>query len=343
MISRSPLSGGNRRRRIGRRWIPFDTKRRRRGSLAALALALLAPAAVAGALWLAFGRDDGGTSSGSVPLKGTPIGSESAGSLPPPESPAAVASRGVDAFSIRFTPPPKAGLVFDVRTGEILWRRNPARRLPVASLTKIMTALLVAERTQSRETVRITRAALNYRGSGVGVLPRGKRVPVNGLLHGLLLVSGNDAAIALAGHISGTERKFVRTMNRRARALGLSCTHYRTSYGLSALDRSCAADLATLARLAMREKRIARIVRKRQAAVRFPVKGRRLFLTTTNPLLRTGYRGTIGLKTGFTNRAGRCLVAVVRRGRRTLGVVLLDSPDPNKQARKLLSRGFREG
>ena len=91
----------------------------------------------------------------------------------------------------------------------------------------------------------------------------------------------------------------------------------------------------------LREPRIARIVRRRQAVLPFPIKGGKIYLYNHNPLLQQGYRGVTGVKTGFTDAAGRCLVATVRRGRVRLGVVLLHSPDPGTQARKLLDRGFR--
>lgn len=254
---------------------------------------------------------------------------------------AAVALERPDALRLHFRRAPRAGIVFDLDSGRVLWRHRPEARFPIASLTKIMTALLVADGTTSRETVKITPAALNYAGRGVG-LPKGRRVPIEGLLHGLLLVSGNDAAKALAIHVGGSERRFVRMMNDRARALGLRCTHFTSPHGLESGNRSCAADLAAMARLAMNERRIARVVRKPDAAVRFPIKGGRLFVYSTNPLLRPArWRGTIGLKTGFTNPAGRCYVGVVRRGGRRLGVVLLHSPDPGRQAKKLLQAGFR--
>ena len=198
----------------------------------------------------------------------------------------------------------------------------------------------MTERARPRERVKITPAVLRYQGSGVGVLPRGKRVPLEALLNGLLLVSGNDAAIALAGHVSGNERRFVALMNRRARSLGLDCTHFVSSHGLEAGNRSCARDLAVLTRVAMERRRIRRIVRRRQAAFRFPIKGGRLFLSGHNPLMRAGYPGTIGLKTGYTDEAGLCFVGVVRRSGRTLAVVLLHSPNPALQAEKLLDAGF---
>ena len=212
--------------------------------------------------------------------------------------------------------------------------------LPIASLTKIMTALVVVEETRPREPVRITQAALDYSGSGVGLLPKGRRVRLEALLNGMLIVSGNDAAIALAVHVAGNERRFVAMMNRRARAWGLDCTHFASSHGLESGNRSCARDLAVLTRLAMAEPRIRRIVRRRQVALRFPIKGGKLYLTGHNPLMRLGYPGTIGLKTGYTDAAGRCFVGVARRGGRRLGVVLLDSRDPAKHAPKLLDAGF---
>ena len=320
--------------------------RRRHGSdvLAVLAL-LLAPVAVAGALYLAFFRDAGDSgSSGPQTTVGriTPRTPAPGGSLEP-RSPAPVRLTGVDAFTLRFNKPPRAALLFDVDDGEVLYRRDPLRPRPMASLTKIMTALVVVQETQPEDRVRITRAALRYSGSGVGVLPKGKRVRLETLLNGLMLVSGNDAAIALAGHVSGTEERFVRLMNEKARLWGLTCTRFASSHGLEDANRSCPADLAVLSRLAMRNARIARVARRSQVSFPFPIKGGRLYLASHNPLLRTGYPGAIGLKTGYTNRAGRCFVGVARRGARTLGVVLLDSPNPAAHAAKLLDLGFGSG
>jgi serine-type D-Ala-D-Ala carboxypeptidase (penicillin-binding protein 5/6) len=247
-----------------------------------------------------------------------------------------------DPLLLEFRRPPRAGLLFDLDTGRVLWRRNASHVLPIASLTKMMTALLVAERVPRRGRVRITSETLRYRGSGVGLLPRGKLIRAQTMLHGLLLPSGNDAAIALAQRAAGgSVRRFVALMNRRAAAMGLKCTRFASPSGLDDGDISCAGDLAALARAVLRTPRIARIVRRRSAVLPFPIRGGKLYLYNTNPLLRARYRGTTGLKTGYTYAAGRCLVATVRRGRTGLGVVLLRSRDPATQARRLLDRGFR--
>ncbi|HVI37835.1 MAG TPA: serine hydrolase, partial [Gaiellales bacterium] len=247
-----------------------------------------------------------------------------------------------DAVQIRFGHAPRAGLLFDLDTGQVLWRRNPTRVLPIASVTKMMTALIVVDRLPQGAKVRITKEALAYQGSGVGVLPKGKRVGLSAMLHGLLLPSGNDAAIALAQRVSGTVAKFVDAMNARAASMGLTCTRYSSPSGfVDAGNHSCAADLAVEARAVLDEPRLARIVRRRQAVLPFPIKGGKLYLYNHNPLLKTGYAGTLGIKTGFTDAAGMCLVAAVKRNGHRLGVVLLHSPNPGQQAVKLFDRGFR--
>jgi serine-type D-Ala-D-Ala carboxypeptidase (penicillin-binding protein 5/6) len=271
----------------------------------------------------------------------TPLGS--VGTAPSPLAVRLDSARNV--VRDDFKHPPRAGLLFDVNTGRVLWRRNATRVLPIASLTKMMTALLVAQLVPRNGRVRITPETLRYRGSGVGLLPRGKLIGVETMLHGLLLVSGNDAAIALAQRAAGgSERRFVRLMNRRAQAMGLACTRFSTPSGIEdAGNHSCAADLAALARAVLRTPRLARIVRRRSAVLPFPTKGGKLYLYNTNPLLRARFRGVTGVKTGYTPGAGRCLVATARRGAKRLGVVLLDSPDPGRQASRLLDRGFRAG
>ncbi len=319
-------------------------RRRRRRWPALLAVLALLGAGVAAGLTLAPGeepRPEPAPPPVDQPLADGPAPLAGGGTAPSPLSVRLDDPR--DLVHIRFKRRPRSGLLFDMDTGRVLWRRDPTRVLPIASLTKMMTALVAVRRLPPGSKVRITKAALSYQGSGVGLFRRGRRIGVETMLNGLLLPSGNDAAIALAQQAAGgSVKRFVRAMNRRARAMGLTCTRFSSPDGLE--DRgnhSCTPDLAALARAVLREPRLARIVRRRQVVLPFPIKGGRIYLYNHNPLLRQGYRGVTGVKTGYTSQAGRCFVATARRGRLRLGVVLLHSPNPGDQARKLLDRGFR--
>jgi serine-type D-Ala-D-Ala carboxypeptidase (penicillin-binding protein 5/6) len=191
--------------------------------------------------------------------------------------------------------------------------------------------------------VLITHAAIDMPGSKVGLLPLGKDVPAETLLYGLLLPSGNDAAVALAQHVSGSVNAFVEGMNDEAARLGLGCTHYSSPSGYyNAHNYTCAADLAELAYVDIHQPRIAKIVRTAEAALPFPIKGGKLYLSNNNPLLVYGYPGTTGMKTGYTELAGDCLVATAERDGVSLGVVLLRSPDMGQQAEYLLNAGFAD-
>jgi serine-type D-Ala-D-Ala carboxypeptidase (penicillin-binding protein 5/6) len=248
-----------------------------------------------------------------------------------------------DPVRVDFAHPPRSGLLFDVDTGQVLWRRDPERVLPIASLTKMMTALVVVKHSEPDDRVRVTKEALAYQGSGMGVLPRGgKLVPLEAMLNGLLIVSGNDAAIALSQRVGGTQGHFVKMMNDQAADMGLPCTRYSRPDGYQdAGNHSCAADLAAEARAVLDEPRLAKIVKQRQVVLDFPIKGGKLWLHGHNPVVMEGYPGATGIKTGFTDAAGECIVATATRHGRRLGVVLLDSPDIGKQATQLLNAGFR--
>jgi D-alanyl-D-alanine carboxypeptidase (penicillin-binding protein 5/6) len=246
-----------------------------------------------------------------------------------------------DAVHVAFHTPPRAGLLFDLDTGRVLWQSNPDTHLRIASLTKMMTALLTVESAPPDAPVLITREAVESAGSKVGVLPLGRHVRLESMLYGLLLPSGNDAALALAQHVSGSASGFVARMNERAAQLGMGCTHYSSPSGY--VDRynfSCAADLALLAHVDLAQPRIASIAHTYTAKLPFPIKGGHLYLYNNNPLLIHHYPGLTGLKTGYTLAAGKCLVATARRHGVRLGVVLLHSPDPGTQASYLLNRGF---
>ncbi|HEV3093083.1 MAG TPA: hypothetical protein VGY30_01060 [Solirubrobacteraceae bacterium] len=300
---------------------------------AAIAFALAL--AAAGAIALGSGALAGG---GGSHVRVAGRRSPARPTLGPP--PLKLALTGAGVVQAPFHHQPHAGLLFDLDSGRVLWARDATRRLPIASLTKMMTALLVVRSRHADEQVPITLGAVNAQGSKVGLLPLHKRVPLETLLYGLLLPSGNDAAVALAEEVAGSVHDFVAKMNAEAARLGLACTHYVSPDGLGDANSSCAADLADLARVDLDQPRIARATRSASAVLPFPIKGGKLYLYNNNPLLRYGYPGATGLKTGETEAAGLCLVGTAERDGVRLGVVLLHSPELGRQAEYLLDRGF---
>jgi serine-type D-Ala-D-Ala carboxypeptidase (penicillin-binding protein 5/6) len=259
-----------------------------------------------------------------------------------PSLPLDLADPTGDPLHLGFREPPRAGIMIDLSSGRVLWQRNPLVRLRIASLTKMMTALLTVKSSPPDAPVLITKQAEETSGSKVGVLPLGHHVRLETLLYGLLLPSGNDAAVALAQHVAGTVHRFVLDMNAEAARLGMGCTRYSSPSGYyNTHNYSCAADLAELAHVDLERPRIAHITRTYTAALPFPIKGGRLYLDNNNPLLIYGYPGVTGMKTGYTIEAGRCLVATAERHGVRLAVVLLHSPAPGTQARDLLNDAFQ--
>jgi len=225
-----------------------------------------------------------------------------------------------------------------VRDGVTLWSAQADDPLPPASLTKLMTALLVAEAGRLDEPVTIGPRAAAARGARLP-LRAGVRVSRGDLMTAMLLRSANDACVALAEAVAGGEASFVAAMNRRAAALGLSHTRFRNACGLDATGHAAsAADLAILADAALAVPAIAARVREESAVVRRgedpPVR-----IATTNALIGR-VQGAIGAKTGFTNRAGHCLVGVVERDGVRVTVVLLGARDRWWDAVAMIERAF---
>jgi D-alanyl-D-alanine carboxypeptidase len=244
---------------------------------------------------------------------------------------------------VTFRHPPRAGLLVDLRTGRVLWQRQPLARLPIASLTKMMTALVAVKAAPPDARVLVHRDDVDAPGSKIGELTVGRRVLFETLLYGLLLPSGNDAADAIAERVSGTIHRFVERMNREAARLGLACSRFASPSGfVDAGNYSCAADLAVLARLVLAQPRLRRIVATHYAVLPFPIKGGKLYLRNINPLFASRYPGLTGIKTGETNASGRCFVATAKRHGVSLAAIVLRSPAPANQARKLLDAGFAQ-
>lgn len=328
------------RRRRGRR------RRQRRRAVSAVGLLALAIVGALVVMALAKSHATHDSAAASTPPQGRPHTAPALSPIGLPLGKPSLALSGISAprlepVQVAFHTPPRAGLLFNIDTGQVLWERNPLRRLRIASLTKMMTALLTVEAAPPDALVVVTRQAVDSNGSKVGVLPLGRRVRLETMLYGLMLPSGNDASVALAQHIAGSVPRFVAEMNAKAAALGMGCTRYSSPSGyFDQGNYSCPADLALLAHLDLEQPRIARVARTYTAALPFPIKGGKLYLSNNNPLLIYGYPGVTGLKTGYTTAAGRCLVATAERHGVRLGVVLLDSPDPATQARHLLNDGF---
>ena len=209
--------------------------------------------------------------------------------------------------------------------GTPVWAGGHDQRLPMASLAKLMTALLLAEDAALDEELVVSAAAARATGSRIG-LRAGERMRASDLFDAMLVRSANDACRALADWHGGDQPEFVAVMNARAAALGLRDTRFANACGHDAPGQaSSVRDLAVLARAAMAEPRIAATVAKVRVEFRSPG-GRDFTMGTTNALLQQ-FDGALGIKTGYTPGAGRCLVALARRGDDEVLVVMLHAPD----------------
>ena len=237
----------------------------------------------------------------------------------------------------QLAPPPqvsaKSAALLDGTTGECLYEKNGDQRALNASTTKIMTGLLVCEAGDLGRTVTVPETAAGTEGSSM-YLKSGETLTRRELLYGMMLHSGNDAALTLAISISGSEAAFVRQMNRRACALNLTQTHFANPHGLdSGENYSTALDLARLAQAALQNEQFRAVVSTKTITCA----GRTL--TNHNKLLWR-YDGCIGVKTGYTRHAGRILVSAAERGGRMLIAVTISDPDDWRDHVSLLDYGF---
>ena len=237
----------------------------------------------------------------------------------------------------QLAPPPqvsaKSAALLDGTTGEFLYEKNGDQRALIASTTKIMTGLLVCEVGDLGRTVTVPETAAGTEGSSM-YLKSGETLTRRELLYGMMLHSGNDAALTLAISVSGSEAAFVRQMNRRACALNLTQTHFANPHGLdSGENYSTALDLARLAQAALQNEQFRAVVSTKTITCA----GRTL--TNHNKLLWR-YDGCIGVKTGYTRHAGRILVSAAERGGRMLIAVTISDPDDWRDHVSLLDYGF---
>ena len=204
----------------------------------------------------------------------------------------------------------RAYVVIDRKSNTVLLGKNENQKKKMASTTKIMTALVVIEHTNLSDTVEISKKAANTGGSRLG-LKAGDKITVSDLLYGLMMRSGNDAAVALAEHVAGSITDFANLMNEKANSLGLSNTHFVTPHGLDEDEHyTTAYELALLSNYAMNNEIFAKIVGTKNYTI--TINGYPKALTNTNELLGV-LNGVYGIKTGFTNGANRCLVTCCKR------------------------------
>lgn len=226
--------------------------------------------------------------------------------------------------------------------GRELWSRNPDRRLAPGSLTKMMTGLLVLERADPGQVATVSPEASRETGTRLG-LAAGDRMLVIDLLAAALLGSANDACHALADYVAGSEKKFVDLMNARAREMGLPRTRFANACGHDAPGMySTARDLARLAETAMGNPVFAKIAGIVGGGVSTADGGKKFSIENKNELIGR-YRGALGVKTGFTGSAGKCLVALAERGEKRVLLVLLNAPDRWWKAEEILDAAFARG
>lgn len=221
---------------------------------------------------------------------------------------------------------PEGAVLIDGKNGRVLFEINKDEKLPMASTTKIMTALIALEEENIDGFFSVNREAVTVEGSSMGLLP-GDYVTLRGLAEGMLLSSGNDAANAAAIKISGSAENFVLLMNRRAEEMGLLNTSFRTPSGLDAENHfSTAYDMAILAKNALENPDFAEICRSESAVAEYGNPPFKRTLYNHNRLLKT-LEGAVGIKTGYTKKAGRCLVSAAEREGVLLILATLGCPD----------------
>ncbi len=232
-----------------------------------------------------------------------------------------------------------SAIIIEEETGRVLYESNAHTPLPMASTTKIMTALIALEQCELNEVVTVGPNAFGVPGTSV-YLEEGEQLTLEQLLYGLMLSSGNDAAVAIAEHVSGSVDAFCSLMNARAQELGCENTNYVSPHGLPAENHfTTAYDLAIISRYAMQNATFRLIVSTQRATIPWLSRGYDRVLTNKNRLL-SSYDGAIGIKTGYTKSAGRCLSFAAERDGMTLIGAVLNCPDWFDVSAQLLDDAF---
>ena len=240
----------------------------------------------------------------------------------------------------------KSAIIMEASTGDILFEKNSYEKLPPASMTKIMTMLLIMENIENGnlswdDEVTASENASSMGGSQI-FLEAGEVMSVKDMVKGIAIASGNDAAVAMAEKIAGTEEEFVKLMNNRAKELGLENTNFKNVTGLEAENHySSAHDMAVMARELIKHEKILEFTGTYEDYLRENT-DKKIWLVNTNKLVRF-YQGVDGLKTGYTGEAGYCLTSTMKRGNMRIITVVMNEPDSatrNSETVKMLDYAF---
>lgn len=233
----------------------------------------------------------------------------------------------------------QSAVLIDASNGKILYEKNAYQRLPMASTTKIMTALIACESKKMNKKVTISPVAAGTEGSSLW-LKIGEKQTLEDLTYGLMLKSGNDAAVAIAEFLAGSVDAFSLLMNKRAKEIGAKNTSFKNPNGLFAEGHyTTAYDLALITRVAMKNKKFKKIVSTKTKTIPNEGESWDRALTNHNKMLWR-YEGCNGVKTGYVKASGRCLVTSAKRGKISLICVTLNAPNDWDDHTKLLDYGF---
>lgn len=237
--------------------------------------------------------------------------------------------------------PAKGMCVMETSTARVLYEKNKNEIMPMASTTKIMTAITAIENCGDLDEIfEVSSEAIGVPGTSI-YLRQGEKMSTRDLLYGLMLVSGNDASVALAEHVSGSTKDFVNKMNILARKIGAYDTHFDNTHGLdSKTHYTSAYDLALITSYALQNETFKEIVSTKNAKI-VTENGKTRYLKNKNKLLFS-LDGCCGVKTGFTNDAGRCLVSACERDGMTVVCVVLNCGPMFEESREMLERAFEE-
>lgn len=235
----------------------------------------------------------------------------------------------------------KASIIVDFDSGSILFEHNSNQQLQIASITKLMTAIIALEQGDLDDVVTVSKKAALTEGSKVWLL-QGEQLSLRSVLEAALIHSGNDAAVAIAEHVGGDVETFVDMMNKKAQKLDLYSTHYENPIGFDSIqNHSTVRDLSLLARYSFRKEFIRKTVKIQSKTISSLDGNITHELTSTNKLLGSAWN-VLGLKTGHTEAAGLCFISIIEneKGNKIITVVL-DSPARFEETKKLASWAFR--